>query len=278
MGKSLEARDGGMPTKPSLVDNKPPLPTTREAFFQRLTPVDDQAVSAIIHAVNGLADNFNSEEYGNAFFAVYAVGGMVTKNGERPDIDLLVVTNAHFGTGYYGNLPDVRYTHPDYKAIMARYDDRAGRRVSEGYNCDWIAGTLQEQFEENGYRAQLLEGLFLPEDYIDGVGKKGLLRLTPLEEEGWPERKPIDVIIVHPVYDAAENGLMMLEWAIDDAFEDVRADESNKLIDARNEILREVYSLKGFEKADVDSNGVPLPRILLFKAEQLGREAPPLHW
>ena len=33
---------------------------------------------------------------GKPFFAAYAIGGYVTKEGERPDIDLMVVTNTGF--------------------------------------------------------------------------------------------------------------------------------------------------------------------------------------
>jgi hypothetical protein len=82
-------------------------------FFDRLCP-DKKNIETVIGLVDGVANKYFSSdqhnenrhafcrrkengkghEHGYAFFAVYAIGGNITKEGERPDLDLLVVTNA----------------------------------------------------------------------------------------------------------------------------------------------------------------------------------------
>ncbi len=194
--------------------------TLPEEFFQRLKPQDAQAVHSIVETIRQLAENYGDDNnyipggYGSAgFFGVYAIGGYVSKAGERPDIDLLVVTNAHWKQSY--NSPTRKYD-PDDPIL---------------YSGDHVAGSLQEAFEQKGYRVVLLE--HIPSDYDEvGVNPKSMLRLTPAPQLG---AKPIDVAYVKTTY----------EKGVDDLFD--------------------------FEEEDTDGDGNPLPRIPLLQVEDLGR-------
>ncbi|MEK7581304.1 MAG: hypothetical protein AAB512_03400, partial [Patescibacteria group bacterium] len=75
---------------------------TSEEFFQRLSREDATTVNSIVENIRHLAEQYNHKPcYGAyGFFGVYAIGGTVTKQGERQDIDLLIATNAHWSHGY----------------------------------------------------------------------------------------------------------------------------------------------------------------------------------
>ncbi len=96
----------------SSIDGK----VAAESFFRKLKEVDLANVRKIIEAVNHHAmaylksgeankswDEFSrGDTLGEVFFAIYGIGGYVTKKGERPDIDLLIATNMRYedGKGY----------------------------------------------------------------------------------------------------------------------------------------------------------------------------------
>jgi len=81
-----------------------------DKFFSRLSEPEREAVKRVITATNNvctrykgfLEDSFTAVSsftcagMRNAFFSVYAIGGQITKEGTRPDIDLMVVTNMFF--------------------------------------------------------------------------------------------------------------------------------------------------------------------------------------
>jgi len=81
-----------------------------EKFFSRLSEQEREAVNRVITAtdtVRAKYEEFLEDSHSavtsflyagikNAFFSVYAIGGQVTKEGTRPDIDLMVVTNMYF--------------------------------------------------------------------------------------------------------------------------------------------------------------------------------------
>lgn len=176
---------------------------TSEGFYKKLKPQDAIVVRSIVETIQALSIYPFSD-----FFGVYGIGGNVTRQGERPDIDLLVATNAHWIGGY--NNPDRKYSDPI---------NQTG---------DWIAGTLQNVFEKEGYKVELKKKI--PSKY-DGVGAshKGMIRLTPLEK-GF--RKPIDVVIAK---------INHYEYP-------------------------DIKSLADFERVfDIDEGRKPLPRVLLFE-------------
>ena len=187
---------------------------TPKEFFSRLKQPDVITVKAIIETVKFLAEGHKEElaimsQHADTFFAVYGIGGNVTKPGDRPDVDLLVVTNAVWLNGYRSNNDSISYD--DSKALSG----------------DWVAGTLRDVFDEEGYKVTIKKKI--PNEYSKvGVNLKGMLRLNP-NDEG---RKPIDIVIVNHT-------------------------------SLRN---KEIQTLEEFEKlGDVDKYGKPLPRVLLFE-------------
>lgn len=72
-----------------------------QLFFERMGEIDAANVKRLVNLVDSHADDyFSSRELekvytyfngGEAFFAVYGIGGNVTKEGIRPDIDVMIV-------------------------------------------------------------------------------------------------------------------------------------------------------------------------------------------
>jgi hypothetical protein len=184
--RSVTPRREGLSTQVGGLEANPNLVTTAEAFYGRLNASDVVAVRGVVEVVDSLAAQYNQDGFlgENGYFAVYAIGGNVTKPGKRPDIDLLVVEGAYFPESYFNNHETEGTT--DFERWQ-----RVDRRRSEGYNGDWVASELQEWFERHGYQASLVEGM--PDGYEEGISPKGLLRLAPASEDS--ERSPIDVII-----------------------------------------------------------------------------------
>lgn len=152
---------------------------TPKEFFSRLKKPDVITVKAIIETVESLAEGHKKElvimsQSADTFFAVYGIAGNVTKSGDRPDVDLLIVTNARWINGYQSNDDSISY------------DD------SKALGGDWIAGTLRDVFEKEDYKVTVRKKI--PNSYSKvGVNLKGMLRLNP-NNEG---RKPIDIVIVN---------------------------------------------------------------------------------
>jgi len=150
-------------------------------FFLRLKPADVITVRVIVNTVKSLADDYADErsmmsQHSDAFFGVYAIAGNITKFGDRPDIDLLVVTNGWWSHGYLSKDPEISYE--DSRALSG----------------DWVAGTIRDTFVNEGYKVKVRKKI--PSVYgRTGAKQKGMLRLEP-ENEG---RKPIDIVIVNKV-------------------------------------------------------------------------------
>jgi len=148
-------------------------------FFLRLKPADAITVKAIVNTVQSLADGYSQErsmmsQHLDAFFGVYAIAGNITKFGDRPDIDLLVVTNAWWSNGYRSDDPEIPYE--DSLALSG----------------DWVAGSLRDIFSQEGYNVIVKKKI--PSVYAQtGAKDKGMLRLE--HEDG--KRKPIDIIILN---------------------------------------------------------------------------------
>jgi len=147
-------------------------------FFLRLKPADAITVKAIVNTVKSLTEDYAVErsimsQHSNAFFGVYAIAGNITKSGDRPDIDLLVVTNAWWWSGYRSEDPE---------------------EDSFALNGDWVAGTLRDIFSKENYKVKVRKEI--PSKYKGaGAKQKGMLRLEP-NSEG---RKPIDIVIVNEI-------------------------------------------------------------------------------
>ncbi len=87
--------------------------TRAEEMYRRLQEPDASHVIRIVESVDTVAHSYFSspdlqrnyhsfcqgnilngiQKIGSPFFAVYVIGGYLYKEGERPDIDLLVATN-----------------------------------------------------------------------------------------------------------------------------------------------------------------------------------------
>ncbi|MCX6742322.1 MAG: hypothetical protein NTX24_04100 [Candidatus Pacearchaeota archaeon] len=91
-----------------------------DKFFSRLSEQEREAVKRIIKTTDDICTKYRGslEDAGsavnafiqagmkNAFFSVYAIGGQVTKEGARPDIDLMIVTNMFFYEGVPWGIDD----------------------------------------------------------------------------------------------------------------------------------------------------------------------------
>ncbi len=85
-----------------------------EEFYRRLKAPDLSNIETIIKLVDSIANTYFSstdpdrnynyfcedERIGNPFFGIYLIGGYLNKEGERPDIDLLIATNMRWREGF----------------------------------------------------------------------------------------------------------------------------------------------------------------------------------
>jgi len=117
---------------------------------------------------------YDEDDVGRPFFGVYLIGGCLTKEGERPDIDLLVATNMRMTNSF--DLTGYLQTH---------YDDEVRIDLDES---DPIWVSLNKEFNLN---FEIKKEGKLPDDYNLGETKgKVLIRLIP--DEG----KRIDIVYV----------------------------------------------------------------------------------
>ncbi|MBI2548614.1 hypothetical protein HYW21_04660 [Candidatus Woesearchaeota archaeon] len=143
----------------------------RDQFLARLTPKDKGNVQTLIHTVDALANDYfrdtesdeelrrESEEgyrgepdendwafeqqdqetgaykTGCAFFSVYVIGGQITKQGIRPDIDLMVVTNMWWSSGYIANRDEWLL-----QRLHQAFDDRTKVTCPEGLPSHYKKG------------------------------------------------------------------------------------------------------------------------------------------
>jgi hypothetical protein len=69
-----------------------------EAIANRMRFISQESLERInAERRPGTVDDFD----GYPFFAVYAIGGNVTKEGDRPDLDLMLVSNAWWSSGSF---------------------------------------------------------------------------------------------------------------------------------------------------------------------------------
>lgn len=172
-----------MPDSPER-DRPPTGVRTAEDFLRRLKEPVAVTVRSIVETVERLADEYNSQHEflpgseSHGFFGLYGIGGNITKEGERPDVDLLIATNARWQSGYRGLY---RRSSQDWDnpIILSR---------------DWIAGTLLDTYEKKGWKVELLTKI--PSEYDGkGVSPKAMIRLTPNSPQT-QGRIPIDIVYV----------------------------------------------------------------------------------
>lgn len=190
---------------------------TPQEFFARLKSPDVAAVKAIIYTIESLTKDASIPQMEDgSFLAIYGIAGYVSKKGERRDIDLLVATNAVWTWGFRS------------------FDENISWQEESSLGGDLVAGTIRDKFVNEGYTVTVEKKI--PNMYRKvGAPKKGMLRLTPPDDE----RKPIDIVIVNR--------------------------ESLKTLGGAN-------SQNEFEEfIDVDKFGKQLPRVLLFSTELISR-------
>lgn len=181
-----------------FIDKKLPLEDrdARKRFFSDLSSNDRRSVDLVVEAVDNLADEyfgvtnpkirtkqdlsrtkkridevaqnhfqfkrFVDGEYkiGSAFFAVYVIGGQITKDLPRSDIDLMISTNMWRSGGYFEDSEE------------------------------WLFDSLFEKMSEDFYISWKGD---LPNSYDMGYHKsKSVLDLNP-KHEGF---SPIDILYV----------------------------------------------------------------------------------
>ena len=178
--------------------------SSRNKFLDRINPTAKTSVESIIQVVDAIANDYfqdidsdtelqtqseggykgepdqnywafrrlnfdgGKDLIGCAFFSVYVIGGQISKKGERPDIDLMVVTNMWW---------------------------------SEGYTADeneWFYKGLHKTLENN-YQISCKDDL--PNHYNEGLNKnKALIRLTP-KGDGFT---PIDIVYIRSLPEGNE--------------------------------------------------------------------------
>lgn len=243
----------------------PKLPTA-ESFLSRLNSQDKTTVTKVVDIVKGLVNIYDGTH--PAFFAVYGIGGNVTKQGERPDVDLLIVTSAYWDGGYEPLIErkmaslrnEDNWDEYDLLRIIREKDEDFDYSTEEGRNQarkihklkeDWVCGSIKDQLKDS-YSAEVLDEL--PDNYNMGAGTKGLLRLTPVRNftpeitaEQPDARKPIDIVYVRAV-------------------RYIPPEESKTGSYGKR-------TLEYFETTtDTDLNGQPLPKVPLYRTDNRGRE------
>ncbi|MDP3990515.1 MAG: hypothetical protein Q8Q01_04910 [archaeon] len=152
-------------------------------FFERIGETDSLAVRRLVKVVNSRARSyFYSWEIERVapyfqgcevFFAVYGIGGNLTKEGERPDVDVMVVTNMRYKKGFMDDFE----TDGDFRGEC---------RVEPLCRKIYYRFRSTMNFEITGK---------IPDNYNLGVtGGKCLITLTPFENG-----RKIDVVYVKSV-------------------------------------------------------------------------------
>lgn len=153
----------------------------KETFLQARSEIDKSLIERVLTAVGTLStEYFESGEHhsnwyafmedgkrGYAFFAVYSIGGMINKEGERPDIDLLVATNMRWSSG-----PNSMRLSREY--LLGKLVEEFGEEYSISIN-----GMPLKDYDDTDDFDEIPD---LPDNYNVGETKgKVVLTLTPLE-------------------------------------------------------------------------------------------------
>ncbi len=143
--------------------------TAQDSFYQRIGKQDTANVKRVITLVDDQAEEYFLSpdlehvhylfQSGEAFFAVYGIGGNLTKQGQRPDIDIMIVTNMRYQNGFLEDYND-RFDDPDYE-----------------HNIEPVWRNMNQQLKE---QMTITKENELPNNYNLGLTKgKCLISLTP---------------------------------------------------------------------------------------------------
>ncbi len=223
-----------------------------QLFFERIGKIDAANVKRLINLVDSHADDyFSSRELeknhnyfngGEAFFAVYGIGGNVTKEGIRPDIDLMVVTNMRYAegfSGYYDQFLD--------DPVWRRSIEPIWRRINLELKGDMI-------IERHGD---------IPDNYNLGLTRgKCIITLTP--QNG---AKKIDVVYIKSM--APHDDPSTFSWE-KEGEESLHSDFDYSKCSFNSET--------DFNAKDRGVDGQPLAKILLYRASTNDIEKPQLKW
>lgn len=149
------------------------------AFLDKLKPADRENVERVTELLSKFAESYDRMypiEFGdqNAIFGAYGIGGWVNKQGERPDLDLLVVTGVKWD--------QAGYIHIESEGPRDFWGDAKG---------DQLVVALASHFTNNGFGVDLPKDI--PNEYSEGAEPRVLIRLTPQEGS---EASPIDMVYV----------------------------------------------------------------------------------
>ena len=109
--------------------------SSRDVFFSRLDDEGKCHVQLVVRAIAQHARSYFSSEQpdicwshfkgGEVFFALYGIGGNLTKEGDRPDIDLLLATNMRYNESPpVGDEHDPARNHDILTKLIADYTSK----------------------------------------------------------------------------------------------------------------------------------------------------------
>lgn len=177
-----------------------------EAFYEKLSPNDLETVLTIVSTIKNVSQEYNEE--GNspvAYFGVYGIGGYINKQGERPDIDLLLVTNGFWDSGYSA------HEYPrDFDKWKEEDEFDYGNTPDKEIRKDWIIGSVAYRLYKD-YSFNVLNPI--PASYDQGAREKGVVRLTPKQSEN--PTKPIDLVYVKTTWQDEVESLEVFERYMD---------------------------------------------------------------
>ena len=221
-----------------------------ERFFERIGEKDTANVKRLVTLVDSHTDDyFSSGELekvhycfndGEAFFTVYGIGGNVTKDGVRPDLDLMIVTNMRYSEGfsdYYDNKMDDPYSERSVEPLW--------RRINLEFRVDM---TIKRHGE-------------IPDNYNLGLTKgKCIITLTPKNGA-----KKIDVVYIKSMAHHEDPSTFFGERESKESLQDDYSQCS-------------FNSEADFNAKDLRIDGQPSAKILLYRANTSDIEKPQLRW
>ena len=225
--------------------------TAAQLFFERMGETDTVNVKRLIGLVDAHAEDYFSlgelervHHYfdgGEAFFTVYGIGGNVTKEGVRPDVDVMVVTNMRYSNGFLEGY-DERIDDP----VWGRSIEPLWRRMNKEFRLDMAV-------ERQGA---------IPDNYNLGLTKgKCIITLTPSNEA-----RKIDVVYNKSMSPHEDPSTFPWEEGVE-SVQDI-FDYSRCSFKSEAE----------FNGKDVGVDGQPLAKVLLYRVNTTDIEKPQLKW
>jgi hypothetical protein len=208
-----------------------------ERFFERVGESDATNVRRLVGLVDIHADDYFSSrdledvhyhfDGREAFFAVYGIGGNVTKDGERPDVDVMIVTNMRYREGFLDGYDD-RMDDPNW----GRNVEPLWRRMNQELRDDMEVKREGE----------------LPDNYNLGVTRgKCIITLTPPNGARKIDVVYVKSMVAHGSPDLPEPG---------EEYEHPQVDGSRMHFNSEAD----------FVSKDLGRDNEPLAKVLLYRA------------